>query len=80
MTETSQDNNLNYILNYIHFYEYQMYWKTKLQERNMPHFKGLAMMNLLKVSKSSVLDSPKKLGHFYVLKNTPAFLFFENLG
>ena len=41
----------------------------------------------LKVSKSRkkkyvVLDSPIKgtLGHFYVLKNAPAFGFLENLG
>ena len=44
------------------------------------------ILELLKVSKSRkkkyiVLDSPKKqtLGHFYVLKNAPAFVFLENL-
>ena len=42
---------------------------------------------IVKVSKSRkriyvVIDSPKKrtLGHFYVLKNAPAFVFLENLG
>ena len=42
MTKTSQDNNLNYI----HFYEYHIK-KLKIQKRNMPHFKGFAMINLL---------------------------------
>ena len=42
MTKTSQDNNLNYI----NFYEYNTE-KLKIQKRNMPHFKGFAMINLL---------------------------------
>ena len=46
MTKTSQDNNLNYIHFLQHFYEYHTE-KIKVQRRNMPHFKGFAMINLL---------------------------------
>ena len=46
MTKTSQDNILNHINFLIHFYEYHTA-KIKVQIRNMPNFKGFAMINLL---------------------------------
>ena len=47
MTETSQDNILNYIHFLKHSHKNHMYWEIKVQRRNMPHFKSFAMINLL---------------------------------
>ena len=44
MSKTSQDNNLNHIHFLKHFYGYHT---EKVKTRNMPHFKGFTMMNLL---------------------------------
>ena len=57
------------------------------QKRNRKSKSHINRGYLVKVSKSrkekyAFLDSPKKRtqGHFYVLKNAPAFVFLENLG